>query len=157
MPFMVVTLDVSTLSGWLYADATCRVKRRVYHAGRGAGWEAGGRCGNGGACSVQGKVPTGGVVAQGTRGAHVEHAVHGHDLGRVEAERLVELRRALPSRKAGMRCGKRCGPGGMRALGVAATQSACAGRARLKAVGAQGTRGAHGEHALHAWPAPHSL
>ena len=40
---------------------------------------------------------------QGTRGAHVEHAAHGRDLGRVEAERLVERRRELPSRKAGMR------------------------------------------------------
>ena len=32
-----------------------------------------------------------------------------------------------------MGCGKRYGPGGVRALGVAATQSACTGRARLKA------------------------
>ena len=35
------------------------------------------------------------------RGAHVEHAVHVRDAGRVEAERLVELRRVLPSRKEG--------------------------------------------------------
>ena len=75
------------------------------------------------------------VGGQGTRGAHVEHAHHGRDLGRVEAERLVERVRALPSRKAGMRCEKRCGPGGVRALWVAATQSACTGRARVKAVG----------------------
>ena len=34
--------------------------------------------------------------AQGTRGTHVEHLLHGRDLGRVEAERLVERRRALP-------------------------------------------------------------
>ena len=54
---------------------------------------------------------------QGTRGAHQEHEVQGRDLGRVEAERLVEHRRVLPSRKAGVRCGKRCGPGGVRALG----------------------------------------
>ena len=46
---------------------------------------------------------------QGTRGAHEEHEVHPRDLGRVEAERLVELVRALPSRRAGMRCGKRYG------------------------------------------------
>eukprot|EP00964_Phaeocystis_antarctica_P019262 scaffold10639_cov62-Phaeocystis_antarctica.AAC.2 len=38
---------------------------------------------------------------QGTRGAHVEHQAHVRDLGRVEAERLVERRRVLPSRKAG--------------------------------------------------------
>ena len=36
-----------------------------------------------------------------------------------------------------MRCGKRYGPGGVRALGVAATQVVCTGRARLKAVGAR--------------------
>ena len=39
---------------------------------------------------------------QGTCGAHVEHLLHGRDLGRVEAQRLVERRRALPSRKEGM-------------------------------------------------------
>ena len=53
----------------------------------------------------------------GTRGAHREHAAHVRDLGRVEAERLVERRRVLPSRKAGKRCGKRYDPGGARALG----------------------------------------
>eukprot|EP00964_Phaeocystis_antarctica_P072477 scaffold44333_cov59-Phaeocystis_antarctica.AAC.5 len=48
------------------------------------------------------------------RRAHEEHAVHVHDAGRVEAQRLVELRRVLPGRKEGiiMRCGARCGPGG---------------------------------------------
>ena len=51
------------------------------------------------------------------RGAHREHVLHGCDAGRVEAERLVERRRVLPSRKAGMRGGKRYGPGGVRALG----------------------------------------
>ena len=33
MPRMVVTLDVSKLSGWLNADARCRVERRVCDAG----------------------------------------------------------------------------------------------------------------------------
>ena len=60
--------------------------------------------------------PTQGCGNQGTRGAHCEHVVHGRDLGRVEAERLVERLRVLPSRKAGMRD---------------------AGRARLKAGGAR--------------------
>ena len=32
---MFVTLDVSKLSGWLNADADCRVKRREYDAERG--------------------------------------------------------------------------------------------------------------------------
>ena len=39
---MSVTLDVPKLSGWLNADADCRVERRAYDAKRGAGWEAGG-------------------------------------------------------------------------------------------------------------------
>ena len=50
------------------------------------------------------------VGGHGTRGAHVEHEVRVCDKGHVEAERLVERERALPSRKAGMRCGKRYGP-----------------------------------------------
>ena len=31
--FIVVTLDVSRLSGWLNADALCRVERRAYELG----------------------------------------------------------------------------------------------------------------------------
>ncbi len=31
MRYMLVTLDVSKLSGWLNADAPCRVKRRAYY------------------------------------------------------------------------------------------------------------------------------
>ena len=49
--------------------------------------------------------------------AHPEHPAHVRETGGVEAQRLVERRRALPSQKAGMRCEKRCGPGGVRALG----------------------------------------
>ena len=41
MQSMSVTLDVSRLSGWLNADALCRVKRR--HAERAAGGPGGGR------------------------------------------------------------------------------------------------------------------
>ena len=37
---MVVTLDVSKLSGWLNADAACRVERRACDVGRGAAREA---------------------------------------------------------------------------------------------------------------------
>eukprot|EP00964_Phaeocystis_antarctica_P062438 scaffold37413_cov54-Phaeocystis_antarctica.AAC.1 len=40
---MSQTLDVSKLSGWLSADADCRVERRAYDVGRGVGREAGGR------------------------------------------------------------------------------------------------------------------
>ena len=42
MAYMVVTLDVSKLSGWLNADANCRVETRAYDAERGVGREAGG-------------------------------------------------------------------------------------------------------------------
>jgi hypothetical protein len=43
MTAMFVTLDVSRLSGWLSADADCRVKRGdAWEAGRHAGKEAGG-------------------------------------------------------------------------------------------------------------------
>eukprot|EP00964_Phaeocystis_antarctica_P156659 scaffold126464_cov39-Phaeocystis_antarctica.AAC.3 len=54
------------------------------------------------------------------RGAHLEHAAHGCDVGRVEVKRLVERRRPLPSQKQGVRCGARCGPGaGGRGLAAA--------------------------------------
>eukprot|EP00964_Phaeocystis_antarctica_P062121 scaffold37175_cov53-Phaeocystis_antarctica.AAC.2 len=43
MYLMSVTLDVSKLSGWLNAVASCRVERRACGAERGAGREAGGR------------------------------------------------------------------------------------------------------------------
>ena len=62
---------------------------------------------DGSARGVHGDGLTQGCGSHGTRGAHVEHAVHVRDLGRVEAERLVERRRALPSRKAGMQCEER--------------------------------------------------
>ena len=49
-------------------------------------------------------------------GAHVEHVLHGCDAGRVEAQRLVERRRLLPSRKEGIRRGAKCGVGGGKAV-----------------------------------------
>ncbi len=49
-------------------------------------------------------------------GAHVEHALHGCDAGRVDAQRLVVRRRDLPSQKEGIPCGARCGMGGGRAV-----------------------------------------
>jgi len=64
---------------------------------------------------------TQGLGAKGTRGAHVEHGAHGRDAGGLEVQRMVERRRALPSRKEGMRCmmcevrtGRREGLGGRR-------------------------------------------
>ena len=44
MPLMVVTLDVSKLSGWLNADAICRVERETIGGGVTCG-QAGGRVG----------------------------------------------------------------------------------------------------------------
>jgi hypothetical protein len=109
MPPMFVTLEVSKLSGWLKADACCRVEGRA-HAMRG-----GERCepGGGRACGVvaahkrhaPGNGLTQGLGAKGTRGAHLEHVAHGRDAGGIKAQWLVEGRRALPSRREGMRCG----------------------------------------------------
>ena len=100
---MDVTLDVSRLSGWLNADAFCRVERRTYHAGRGARREAGGRCGGGGgATSVQEGGPDWRVEAQEIGRAHIEHVGHVCDAGRIEAHWLVERRRFLPGRKEGI-------------------------------------------------------
>jgi hypothetical protein len=101
MWLMSVTLEVSKLSGWLKADASCRVEGRACDAG-------GERCEPGGgrawgvvaarraACTC-GCGPGQGLGAKGTRGAHQEHVAHGRDAGGVEAQRLVEGRRALPS------------------------------------------------------------
>ena len=77
MPCMVVTLDVSRLSGWLNVNASCRVERRdtVWGKMRGVGRDT-----RGAAAAVQATC----------RGAHVKHAKHGCDAGRVETQRLVE-------------------------------------------------------------------
>eukprot|EP00964_Phaeocystis_antarctica_P028339 scaffold15977_cov53-Phaeocystis_antarctica.AAC.2 len=52
-----MTLDVSKLSGWLNADAPCRVEKRAYDAGRGVR-AGGGRTWTGGsaraACTARG-------------------------------------------------------------------------------------------------------
>ena len=57
----------------------------------GVGW--------GGRRRKQQQGPDCGGGGQGTRGAHLKHARHVCDAGRVEAQRLVERRRALPSKK----------------------------------------------------------
>ena len=104
--------------------------------------------GNGSARGVHGEGPTQGCGGQGTRGAHGEHPAHVRDLGHVEAELLVERRRVLPSRKAGMRCEKRCGPGGVRAFG-GGNATGVHGEGPTQGCGGEGTRGAHVEHGLH--------
>ena len=103
------------------------------------------------AACTGGEGPTQGLGAKGTRGAHPEHVAHGHDAGGVEAQRLVEGRRVLPSPREGMRCGgERCEAGGGRAWGVvAARQEACTGEGPTQGLGAKGTRRAHAEHVAH--------
>ena len=75
---MSVALDVSKLSGWLNADAFCRVERRIEMW---MGYERG---------VQRGKGQPG--IGRMTRAepAHQKHAVHVCDAGRVETQRLVE-------------------------------------------------------------------
>ena len=83
--------------------------------------------GGGDASGTHGEGPTQGCEGQGTCGAHPEHLLHVRDLGRVEDEGLVERRRGLQVEtracNAGSSTGREACEG---ALGVAATQSACA-------------------------------
>ena len=73
--------------------------------------------GGGDAIGTHGEGPTQDCGGQGTRGAHEEHLAHVRDLGGVEAERLVEHRRGLPSRKGSVGTGATCGLGGGRVWG----------------------------------------
>ena len=76
MAYMVVTLEVLKLSGWLKAHADCRVEGKACDAGgRGASREAGGPVvwWRHDKRHARGKGPTQGLGAKGTRGAHVEH------------------------------------------------------------------------------------
>ena len=98
----------------------------------------------GGANGVHGGRSDSRLGGQGTRGAHVEHVVHVRDAGRVEAQRLIERRRALPSRIKGGRAmrGEVCGPGGGRVWGggSASGNAACTGGRPDSRLGGQGTR-----------------
>jgi len=103
IPRMIVALEVSRLSGWLNAEATCRVKGRGMQS-------CGARCGPGGRrgreaavaqAASTGKAWLKAWRSQGMRGAHLEHAFYIGDLGGVEAQRLVERPRDLPSRREG--------------------------------------------------------
>eukprot|EP00964_Phaeocystis_antarctica_P130258 scaffold94142_cov54-Phaeocystis_antarctica.AAC.4 len=103
---MSVTLEVSKLSGWLNAVAPCRVERRVYAGrGRGTGWGLAGG-GRPRRTQVQERVRLQ-IGGRARGGAHVEHSLHVLDARRVEAQPLVERRRALrrglqpPSRDGG--------------------------------------------------------
>eukprot|EP00964_Phaeocystis_antarctica_P096342 scaffold62657_cov64-Phaeocystis_antarctica.AAC.2 len=97
-----MTLDVSKLSGWLNADASCRESKGGHIYGARAGRVV---CGSGGGrwmaekatarCKQHADKGMTADLGQGTRGAHPEHGVHVCDAGRVEAQRLVERRRVL--------------------------------------------------------------
>ena len=90
MPLMVVTLEVSKLSGWLNADAYCRVERRACTVRREVcGSAGGGAADDHGARSVQARARRR-IWGRARGGAHKEHAGHVRDAGGVEAQRLVE-------------------------------------------------------------------
>ena len=95
MAAMVVTLDVSKLSGWLNASACCRVVRGGHT--RQATRRLGGACewAGGGARSEAGERRKGDQRVRGTGRARLKHARHGGDAGRVETQRLVERSRIL--------------------------------------------------------------
>eukprot|EP00964_Phaeocystis_antarctica_P136110 scaffold100520_cov42-Phaeocystis_antarctica.AAC.1 len=97
---------------------------------------------------MHGEGPTQGCGGQDTRGAHFEHAVHVLHAGRVEAQRLVERLRVLPSRKEGVQCGARCRRGGGRAC-VGNGASGMHGEGPTKGWGPQGMRRAHLKHVAH--------
>ena len=103
---MLVTLDTSKLRRWLKPFAFCRVKRKLM----GGDMRGESREGVHGAVAVQASCredPTG-HRGRGTREAHLKHGAHVRDAGCVEAQRLVEHIRALPSHKGGMGGEMRC-------------------------------------------------
>ena len=133
MAFMAVTLEVSKFSGWLNADASCRVERRACGAVRAAGWEAGGWRATAAASSVQGRARLQ-IGGRARGGAHVEHLAHGCDAGGVEAQRLVERRRGLPRverRAYGAGRGGEVRAGRRKALGDSISRSV-QGRVQMK-------------------------
>ena len=101
---MLVTLDVSKLSGWLNAVASCRVKEGSIEEGslgrrgdmRAGRLECVGRRQR---CKQRAERPRLWGLRQGHARTHRKHAKHVRDAGRVEAQRLVEQRRVLPSNR----------------------------------------------------------
>ena len=106
--------------------------------------------GGGGWLVLQGGLGLYRLKAGHARGAHVKHGLRARDAGRVEAQRLVERRRALPStkrkhrRRGDMRASRRKGIRKRRWC------KQRAGRARLWRLRAGHARGAHEKHELHA-------
>ena len=91
---MLVTLEVSKVSGWLNAFVYCRVQRGA--------WEAGDMQSAGGRRPVGGSGKhVGALQLEDWAGAepHRKHVPHPRDAGGVEGQRLVERSRVLPSPK----------------------------------------------------------
>eukprot|EP00964_Phaeocystis_antarctica_P132151 scaffold96187_cov56-Phaeocystis_antarctica.AAC.3 len=129
---MVVTLEVSKLSGWLNADAFCRESNRG-HTMRGEVL-AGRReaASDNGASRAQGKDRLVHIRSRARGGAHYEPCFHGCDAGGVEAQRLVERRRFLP------RVG-RSAYGGVQGAGRGRREAAGNGGARSDRAGERST------------------
>ena len=106
MLLMVVTLEVSKLSGWLKADATCRVEGRACDAGGERCEPGGGRAWGGGGTTrgMTGSGPAQGVGAKGTRGAHAEHVVHAVTLEVSKLSGWLKAYAPCRVRREGMRC-----------------------------------------------------
>ena len=85
---MVVTLDVSKLSGWLNADARCRVERRAYDAEPRCGLRAGGRAGGSARVACMARGPGcegwGGYRACAERTENMERMVVTLDVSQLE-------------------------------------------------------------------------
>ena len=98
--------------------------------------------GDRGASSVQGRARL--QIGGGPRGgAHVEHLAHVGDAGGVEAQRLVERRRALPrAERRAYDAGR--GAAGQEAQEVAGNRGA-QGKAQLQ-IGSRARGGAHIKH-----------
>ena len=96
----MVPAHAQRMSSLLGADkefAFCRSQKGgACNGGRGACREAGERV-RGGSDGMHGARLSKGLGVKGTRGAHAEHVAHVYDAGGVEAQRLVEGRRGLPS------------------------------------------------------------
>eukprot|EP00964_Phaeocystis_antarctica_P155937 scaffold125375_cov39-Phaeocystis_antarctica.AAC.1 len=110
---MSVTLDVSKLSGWLNADARCRVERRAYDAERGAGREAG-RRGPAAAHERHARregpaVKAGGARACAERTKNMRLMSVTLDVSKLSGWLNADAACRVESR--GVRCGVRCGPG----------------------------------------------
>jgi len=144
MKSMSVTLEVSTLSGWLKADAYCRVEGRACDAG-------GERCepGGGRACGVVAahkrrargwpdSRPVGGKGTRGERTWNMRNMVVTLEVsklsGWLKADAYCRVEGGHAMRGGEVRAGRREGPGG----GGGTTSGMHGEKARLKACGGQG-------------------